>query len=61
MGMAVSHCTTWFQTQLILTTCQNRYHSHLRDHGSTGQLCALIRRNCFEYHVMNRVHQLTLV
>ena len=26
-GVAVSHCT-WFQTQLILTTCQIRYHSH---------------------------------
>ena len=28
MGVAVSHCITWFQTQLILTTCQIRYHSH---------------------------------
>ena len=27
-GVAVSHCITWFQTQLILTTCQIRYHSH---------------------------------
>ena len=35
---AVSHCITWFQTQLILTTCQIRYHSHLWDHRSTGQL-----------------------
>ena len=26
-GVAVSHCITWFQTQLILTTCQIRYHS----------------------------------
>ena len=26
--MAVSHCITWFHTQLILTTCQIRYHSH---------------------------------
>ena len=34
----VSHCITWFQTQLILTTCQTRYHSHLWDHCSTGQL-----------------------
>ena len=25
-GVAVSHCITWFQTQLILTTCQIRYH-----------------------------------
>ena len=25
-GVAVSHCTTWFQTQLILTACQIRYH-----------------------------------
>ena len=31
-------CITWFQTQLILTTCQIRYHSHLWDHRSTGQL-----------------------
>jgi hypothetical protein len=29
---------TWSQTQLILTTCQIRYHSHLWDHRSTGQL-----------------------
>ena len=36
-GVAVSHCITWFQTQLILTTCQIRYHSHLWDHRSTGQ------------------------
>ena len=27
-GVAVSHCRTWFQTQLILTTCQIRYHGH---------------------------------
>ena len=26
-GVAVSHCITWFQMQLILTTCQIRYHS----------------------------------
>ena len=26
-GVAVPHCTTWFQTQLILTTCQIRYHA----------------------------------
>ena len=26
-GVAASHCITWFQTQLILTTCQIRYHS----------------------------------
>ena len=25
-GVAVSHCTTWFQTPLIPTTCQIRYH-----------------------------------
>ena len=24
----VSHCRTWFQTQLILTMCQIRYHGH---------------------------------
>ena len=36
-GVAVSHCITWFQTQLILTTCQIRYHSHLWDHRSTAQ------------------------
>ena len=28
IGVAVFHCITWFQTQLILTTCQIRYHSH---------------------------------
>ena len=38
MGVAVSHCITWFQTQLIVTACQIRYHSHLWDHRSTGQL-----------------------
>ena len=27
-GVAISHCITWFQTQLILTTCQIRYHNH---------------------------------
>ena len=37
-GVAVFHCITWFQTQLISTTCQIPYHSHLRDHRSTGQL-----------------------
>ena len=36
-GVAVSHCITWFQTQLILTTCQIHYHSrHLWGHRSTG-------------------------
>ena len=29
---------TWSQTQLILIACQIRYHSHLWDHRSTGQL-----------------------
>ena len=37
-GMAVSHCITWFQTQLILTMCHIQYHGHLWDHRSTGQL-----------------------
>ena len=37
-GVAVSHCITWFQTHVILTTFQIRYHSHLWDHRSTGQL-----------------------
>ena len=27
-GVVVSHCITWFQTQLILTTCQICYRSH---------------------------------
>ena len=27
MPQPVSHCITWFQTQLILTTCQIRYHA----------------------------------
>ena len=26
-GVAVSHCITWFQIQLILTACQIRYHT----------------------------------
>ena len=38
MGVAVSHCITWFQTQLIPTMCQIRDPSHLWDHCSTGQL-----------------------
>ena len=37
-GVAVSHCITWFQTQLILPTCQIRYYRHLWDHRGTGQL-----------------------
>ena len=37
-GVAVSHCITRFQTQPILMTCQIRYHSHVWDHRSTGQL-----------------------
>ena len=37
-GVAVSQCIKWFRTQLILTTCQICYHSHLWDHNSTGQL-----------------------
>ena len=28
MGVAASHCITWFQTQLILTTYQICYHCH---------------------------------
>ena len=27
-GGEVPHCITWFQTQLIRTTCQIRYHGH---------------------------------
>ena len=27
VGLDVSHCITWFQIQLILTTCQIRYHT----------------------------------
>ena len=38
MGVAVSRCISWFQTQLILTMCQIRYHAHLRDHHNTRQL-----------------------
>ena len=38
MGMAVSPCISWFQTQLILTACQMCYHSHLWDHRRSGQL-----------------------
>ena len=28
-GVAVSHCITWFQTQLITTVRRIRYHIHL--------------------------------
>ena len=38
MGVAVSHWIAWLQTQLIPTTCQIRYHSHLWDPRRTGQL-----------------------
>ena len=34
MSVAVSRCRTWFQTRLLLTACQTRYHSHLWDHGT---------------------------
>ena len=27
-GVALSHCITWFQPQLILTKCQVRNHRH---------------------------------
>ena len=42
---------TWFQfqTQLILTTCQIRYHSH----------CGIIVE--LEYHMVSRLHQLIFV
>ena len=52
-SVAVSHCITWFQTQLILTTCQIRYHSHLWDH--------LLLTNWFselQLHIKNANHQL---
>jgi hypothetical protein len=60
-GVAVSHCITWFQTQLIPTTCQIRYHSHSWDDRSAAQLRILIPRRFLEYHMMSRVRQLTLV
>ena len=60
-GVAVSHCITWFQTQLILAKCQIRYHSHLWDHRSTGQLRTLIPRGHLEYCEMSRLRQLILV
>ena len=37
-GVAVSNCIIWYQSGLIAITCQIRYHSHLWDHRSTGQL-----------------------
>ena len=58
--VAVSHCITWFQTQLILTTCQIRYHSHFWDHCRSGQLCTLIPRGGFEYHTVGRLCELIL-
>ena len=53
--MAVSHCVTWFQTQLILTACQIRYHGHC------GVSIALDRRGYLEYRMMSRICQLVLV
>ena len=38
MALSKHPCITWFQTQLILATCQTPYHSHLLDHRRTGQL-----------------------
>ena len=37
-GVAVSHCMTWFQTQLIPTTCQIRYNAIV---GSSSHWTAL--------------------
>ena len=60
-GVAASHCITWFQTQLIITTRQICYHSHLSDHRTTRQLLTLIPRGCLEYHMVSRLCQLILV
>ena len=57
-GVAVSHCITWFQTQLILTTCQVRYHSHC---GIIIALDTLIPRGYLEYFKVSRLRQLILV
>ena len=37
-GVAVSHCITWSQTQLLLAAYQIRFHTRLWDHRRTGQL-----------------------
>ena len=39
---AVSHCIIWYQSELILTTCQIHYHSHWWKHGRNRQLCTFI-------------------
>ena len=38
LGVARSHRITWFQTQVILGTCQIRYRRHLWGHRSTLNL-----------------------
>ena len=48
----------YFQTQLILTTCQIRYHSHLWDHRSTGRLRTVTPRRYLEYCEVSGLHQL---
>ena len=60
-GVAFSNCMIWFQTQLILTLCQIRYHSHLWGHCRIGKLLLLIPRSYLEYHTVNRLRQLILV
>jgi hypothetical protein len=54
-GMAVSHCITWFQTQIIPTTCQIRYHSHC------GIIVALDSSDYLEYCTVSRLRQIILV
>ena len=57
---SISHSINWFQTQLVLTLCQIRCHSHLQDQCSTGQLGMLLLRGCPGYHMAHRVRQLIL-
>ena len=49
-GRAVSHCITWLQTQLILTTCQLRYG------GGLTLFIMWCQLRCREHHMMNRVN-----
>ena len=51
-SVAVSHCLTCFQTQLLLTACHIRCHSDLWDHWSIGQLRTLVPRGCLRYHIV---------
>ena len=60
-GVAVSHCITWFQIQLILTPCQIRYHTHCGIIVALDSSEPLIPRGYLEFCELSRLRQLILV